>query len=142
MLLGLKRAREGLCVLIRDEVLSTDDPHILFRGNSLTTKIVDQYMRLVGQDYLYITVSPLIKAVLQCKESCEIDPTREPLDAIRKNIKRLIGFVTLFWDTIQKSAHNFPVNIVEIFAYIKEVVSNKFNNRTHRGEHVRYPAIR
>ncbi|KAK5668243.1 hypothetical protein QVD99_005279 [Batrachochytrium dendrobatidis] len=139
---ALNREREGICILVHDEISSTEDPNIIFRGNTLATKVVDQYMKAVGAEYLQSILSPLIAAVYENGESCEADPTRlDSFESAKKNVKRLLQFVFLFWDSIQKSSNAFPSKIVEIFAYIKEVVSKRFVDQQSRGEQVKYPAI-
>ncbi|KAI8930186.1 hypothetical protein BC831DRAFT_110753 [Entophlyctis helioformis] len=151
LLFGLKRDTEGICMLVRDEVMATDDPNIIFRGNTLATKIVDQYMKSIGTEFLHATLSPLIRAVYENGDPCETDPSRiDPsqgasspavVDAVRKNTKRLLQFVGFFWEMIQRSIDTFPPRIMRVFAYIKEMVSTKFAGQQYRGEHVKYPAI-
>ncbi|KAJ1345181.1 hypothetical protein BSLG_000695 [Batrachochytrium salamandrivorans] len=139
---SLNRDREGICMLIYDEISMTEDPNIIFRGNTMATKSFDQYMKIVGADFLQITLTPLIKSVYDSGESCETDPTRlDSSDSVRKNMKRLLQFVFYFWECIQKSVDIFPRKIVEIFAFIKEHVSKRFVDQQSRGEHIKYPSI-
>ena len=41
----------------------SSDPNTLFRGNSLASKVIDEYMKLVGQSYLQETVQCCIDEV-------------------------------------------------------------------------------
>jgi hypothetical protein len=126
----------GLRALLSVEVDATEDPNIIFRGNSLATKAVDQYMKLVGSEFLKNTLSQVIKQVFERaskQESCEVDPTR--LDSmseemLKKHQKRLLGWVDLFWNAIQSSADKIPSNFRETMQSIREMVTKSFLGRT------------
>ncbi|KAJ1342857.1 hypothetical protein BSLG_002516 [Batrachochytrium salamandrivorans] len=105
---SLNRDREGICMLIYDEISMTEDPNIIFRGNTMATKSFDQYMKIVGADFLQITLTPLIKSVYDSGESCETDPTSRFVRLCAQNMKRLLQFVFYFWECIQKSVDIFP----------------------------------
>lgn len=39
------------------------DPNTIFRGNSLTSKCIDETMKLAGKHYLQVTLKPIIDEV-------------------------------------------------------------------------------
>lgn len=41
------------------------DPNTIFRGNSLTSKCIDETMKLAGMHYLQVTLKPIIDEVLK-----------------------------------------------------------------------------
>lgn len=41
------------------------DPNTIFRGNSLTSKCIDETMKLAGMHYLQVTLKPIIDEVWQ-----------------------------------------------------------------------------
>lgn len=43
--------------------LSSRDPNTIFRGNSLTSKCIDETMKLAGMQYLHVTLKPTIEEV-------------------------------------------------------------------------------
>ena len=56
-----------LCWLIRlvnfddrslgeDEISNTQDPMVLFRGNTVATKCIDEFMKIAGGHYLHYTL--------------------------------------------------------------------------------------
>ncbi|GAA6066716.1 ras GTPase-activating protein 3, partial [Tachysurus ichikawai] len=45
------------------EVNRTQDPNTIFRGNSLTSKCIDETMKLAGMHYLQVTLKPIIDEV-------------------------------------------------------------------------------
>lgn len=48
------------------------DPNVLFRANSLTTKVIDLYMKIVGMPFLHSTLTDIVMEVYGNKESCEV----------------------------------------------------------------------
>ena len=56
----------GLYLLIVEEVST------LFRGTSLTTTLMDQYMKMVAIPYLQKTIGDVVAKILDCKQSCEV----------------------------------------------------------------------
>jgi hypothetical protein len=51
--------------LLHLELIDTADEKILFRGNTLATKMVDQYMKYAGMEYLKETLSEAVKEIYQ-----------------------------------------------------------------------------
>ncbi|OXB80575.1 UNVERIFIED_CONTAM: hypothetical protein H355_014918 [Colinus virginianus] len=58
------------------EVKRTQDPNTIFRGNSLTSKCIDETMKLAGMHYLQVTLKPIIDEICQVHKPCEIDPVK------------------------------------------------------------------
>jgi hypothetical protein len=58
---------------------------VLFRGNTLTTKAIDYYMKLVGKDYLSSTLGPLINVIYEEKKNCDV-----PLPAALRTPRQLL----------------------------------------------------
>lgn len=50
-------------MLANHEAKVTSDANTLFRGNSLTTKVVDEFMKKVGTSYLQRTLQTIIDEV-------------------------------------------------------------------------------
>lgn len=81
----------------------------MFRGNSLGTKVIDMYMKMVGLDYLHYVLAPLVEEVLNDKDSCEVDPTRLGRgEDLKKNQKRLLTYSKQFFDRIRESVPKCP----------------------------------
>ena len=45
---------------------------MLFRGNSVATKALDYFMKLIGLRYLDRTIGQNIKDIYESKKSCEV----------------------------------------------------------------------
>ncbi|KAJ1568352.1 Ras GTPase-activating protein 1 [Cladochytrium tenue] len=132
-------ARTALCVLASRgaeidaiktlagrEILSTGDSNILFRGNSLATKMFDRFMRSMGSDYLTRTVAAPIKAICTSGASFEVDPTRvgSP-EALRRNWDLLLSHVRAVLDAIFDSVEGCPLGFSAIFRHLQSVVQQR-----------------
>jgi hypothetical protein len=51
---------------------------LVFRGNSLLTKAIDLYMRMISRNFLEQTIGETIRALIDSKLHIEVDPTRTP----------------------------------------------------------------
>ncbi|RXN01967.1 Ras GTPase-activating protein 3, partial [Acipenser ruthenus] len=65
-----------LSAIANAEVNRTLDPNTIFRGNSLTSKCIDETMKLAGMHYLQVTLKPIIDEICGDHKPCEIDPVK------------------------------------------------------------------
>ncbi|ORX55529.1 hypothetical protein BCR36DRAFT_188243, partial [Piromyces finnis] len=129
ILMDRQKEVDGIKTLVSLEIKNTDDPNIIFRGNSLTTKIIDQYMKLIGNRYLNNTLKRQVQNVYATKESCEVDPSKiDKSEDIKKHWKKLLGYVNNFWDAIRQSVNKCPSKLKEIFNFTKMEVAKTFEN--------------
>ena len=70
--IGLGKEYDLFSKLVQTEICSTEDLNIIFRGNSVATKAIDYYMKIVGMGYLNVTLGDLVKQVYKSKEICEV----------------------------------------------------------------------
>ncbi|GAM25578.1 hypothetical protein SAMD00019534_087530 [Acytostelium subglobosum LB1] len=132
------RCADLLRRLTEQEIDSTDNPDIIFRGNSLATKSVDLYMKLIGLPYLASTIGPLIKKIYVSKKSCEIDPTKlEKGEDIKKNCRNLLSFVKKMASAIMGSAERCPEPLRQVF----RAIQTKVRQRYPSDEVTRYTAV-
>ncbi|KNC51598.1 uncharacterized protein AMSG_07506 [Thecamonas trahens ATCC 50062] len=125
--------------LIHHEISNTNDPGIIFRGNSLTTKALDHFMKMVGMEYLHATLGPVIADIYACKVSCEVDASLTPESNVRKAWKTLNGFISDAWNAIVHSADSCPAGMVSIFNAISRACASKWPEPEHAN--VRYIAV-
>lgn len=58
--------------LVKHEVNHSPDTQTLFRGNTIMTKVVDTYMKIVGWQYMDDTVGGVVRWICDSKIYCEV----------------------------------------------------------------------
>ncbi|CAD6188781.1 unnamed protein product [Caenorhabditis auriculariae] len=117
-----KLVKEFLCDLIMKEVEQLDNDHLMFRGNSLATKAMESFMKLVADEYLQSTLSDFIRMVLKSEDSCEVDPQKlsnVSSGVLEKNRALLMKFVEVAWTQILNSAHSLPPELRDVFCVLR-----------------------
>jgi len=103
------RVIEFIHNLTVQEVANTDVGKLIFRANSLTTKVIDLFMKVVGMPYLHGVLTDLLIQVYEDKGSCEIDPARlEKGEDLETNVARLLGHLSRIFSAISDSIDQIP----------------------------------
>lgn len=120
------------------EVNRTQDPNTIFRGNSLTSKCIDETMKLAGMHYLQVTLKPIIDEICELHKPCEIDPVKlkdgENLETNKENLK---NYVDQIFNVITKSGVSCPTVMCDIFFSLRESAAKRFQGDPD----VRYTAV-
>uniref|UniRef100_A0AAQ5ZV38 RAS p21 protein activator 3 n=1 Tax=Amphiprion ocellaris TaxID=80972 RepID=A0AAQ5ZV38_AMPOC len=120
------------------EVNRTQDPNTIFRGNSLTSKCIDETMKLAGMHYLQVTLKPIIDEICAEHKSCEIDPVKlkesENLETNRENLRH---YVDRIFNVITTSGVRCPTVMCDIFFSLRESAATRFQV----DQDVRYTAV-
>lgn len=126
-----------LQALVKCEMSATEDPNVLFRGNTLTTKCIDYYMKLYGLTFLQSTFADLVENVYRNKDNCEIDEAKlEKSEDARKNGKKLLSYVNQFWDAIVHSVDRFPNELKYLFSCVQQTAFDIYEK-----ENLRYLSV-
>ncbi|KAK3530161.1 hypothetical protein QTP86_017731 [Hemibagrus guttatus] len=120
------------------EVNRTQDPNTIFRGNSLTSKCIDETMKLAGMHYLQVTLKPIIDEICTEHKPCEIDPVKlkesENLETNRENLRQ---YVDRIFNVITTSGVRCPTVMCDIFFSLRESAATRFQV----DQDVRYTAV-
>ncbi|XP_065646735.1 ras GTPase-activating protein nGAP isoform X2 [Hydra vulgaris] len=116
-------AHAFLVDVIMNEVKNTPNENLMFRGNSLATKSIDTYMKMVGRMYLQETLGTFISSVYESEEDAEVDPQKiTPLSSavLSGNQRNLIKLVEDVWKNIMLSVNFFPISLQKVFSTVRE----------------------
>ena len=133
-------AEDVLADIVVDEISSVENEHLTFRGNSIATKAMESYIKLVGQKYLHDTLHSVVDEILTSEMDLEIDPVKvtsaasasgssaantaaaaEALTLHRTNLTRVVRQV---WNRIANSHAMFPITLQRCFYKIRQYLQH------------------
>ncbi|KAI8869777.1 hypothetical protein GQ42DRAFT_155896 [Ramicandelaber brevisporus] len=150
--MGENRALDWLTMLAAHEISKTDNPNILFRGNTLFTKGFDVYMRIVGIPYVNEAIGGVIRDICSRHIVCEVDPARLVTTSVTPSslanaaasgnstgsnggvssellTSKWNVFKPYFrqlWNAIINSARFIPPDLREVFSRVRSLIDAKF----------------
>ncbi|XP_076585631.1 RAS protein activator like-3 isoform X1 [Chaetodon auriga] len=117
VLQSIGKAKEFLIDLGSAEVERLGEREaLIFRENTLATKAIDDYMKLVGQKYLIDTLGDFINRLYASMENCEVDPRKCPATELSNNQKHLKEACEEVVQKIIKIHGPFPEELNKIFS--------------------------
>ncbi|XP_069727351.1 rasGAP-activating-like protein 1 [Phaenicophaeus curvirostris] len=140
--------------LITCELARTTDPNTLFRSNSLASKSVEQFMKVVGLPYLHEVLKPVVNRIFEEKKYVELDPGKMELSRSRRisfkgslseaqvresSLELLKGYLGDIVDAIVGSVEKCPLLMRAAFKQLRRRVEERFPSEQH--EDVRYFSI-
>lgn len=109
----------------------------MFRGNTILTKSLEKFMRLVGHSYLKRIIGSFVLDVVNEQPELEIDPSRlgistfkfedmseEERKIIESNQARLFKFSTQLWESIRDTVDDLPMSFKLIFKHLGFELTN------------------
>ncbi|CAF0849147.1 unnamed protein product [Brachionus calyciflorus] len=116
----LKVETKFLTDLVLAEVLQLEDTSLTFRGNSLATKSIESYMKLVGENYLKITLSDCVRSIIETPNDLEIDPSKvSNQSSLNTNREELVQILHLVCGRVFNSFSNFPLEMKQVFSNLR-----------------------
>jgi neurofibromin 1 len=116
-----------LKAVIEREIAKTESSPELFRRNSMATRLLASFAKLYGDQYLRVTLQPLLIEMTTTKKSYEVDPSKlGPSSDAEANLQNLKEMCQKFLDSIIESTNLMPASLREICNYLSTVVVKKF----------------
>uniref|UniRef100_A0A3P8T382 RAS protein activator like 3 n=1 Tax=Amphiprion percula TaxID=161767 RepID=A0A3P8T382_AMPPE len=98
---------------------------LIFRENTLATKAIDEYMKLVGQKYLIGTLGDFITRLYASVENCEVDSRKCPASELSNNQKHLSETCEEVVQKIVEIHGPFPEELHMIFSSWAELCEDQ-----------------
>lgn len=118
--------------LIEHEVSSESDASTLFRTSSLTTALVESYMRSMCQVALSKCLKGPLKKLLDDKICCELNPSKMDSHNVSQraceNLQNLLNLLDELVGNIYDSVSYYPLPVRYLFSCLQRIVIQKWPN--------------
>ncbi|XP_033098607.1 ras GTPase-activating protein nGAP-like isoform X3 [Anneissia japonica] len=118
---SLGTVKDFLTEMVIQESEQEKDENNVLRANSMATKSIEAYMKLIGGKYLQDTLGDFILSIYESEESCEVDPSKlsQGPQQINENQETLKMLCEMIYGKIINSTNIFPSDLKEVFHRIR-----------------------
>eukprot|EP00038_Savillea_parva_P015387 m.13795 g.13795 ORF g.13795 m.13795 type:complete len:958 (+) comp3087_c0_seq1:336-3209(+) len=109
--------------LVSRDIASEKTSATLFRGNTLATKALDQFMKETALPFLHSAIGDPVRELFEDKASCELDPTRKGRP---ENAEVLLGHVKRILEGVAAKAEQCPPSLRAVLQSVRELASERY----------------
>ncbi|ODN03089.1 Ras GTPase-activating protein 1 [Orchesella cincta] len=116
-----------LSALVEQAIYKEAETTTLFRADSLTTTLMDLYMKNVCEDFLHAAVKETVNRILESKQSCELNPSKiEPGGDNCANAEFLLVVLDEITENIFMAYDSCPPTLRYIFGTMQRAAMTKW----------------
>ncbi|XP_072176772.1 uncharacterized protein [Diadema setosum] len=124
----LGTAHDFLTEMVMKETESIKDESLVFRANTMATKSMEAYMKLIGGKYLQDTLGDFIQYLYMTNEDCEVDPERiQGGGTLAEHQASLMVMCEMASCKILNSSASFPSDLRAIFHRLRQLFAERIN---------------
>eukprot|EP01126_Amoeba_proteus_P043810 TRINITY_DN482_c0_g2_i4.p1 TRINITY_DN482_c0_g2~~TRINITY_DN482_c0_g2_i4.p1 ORF type:complete len:603 (-),score=163.63 TRINITY_DN482_c0_g2_i4:197-2005(-) len=112
--------------LLSVETKRASDVDTLFRANTIASKAIDMFMKLVAHSYLEYAVGPTVSALYKEKRQLYVQPEKHSEAINLRNWKVSMTYLDLLFNRIYASTMYFPNSLRIIFSHLINEVQERF----------------
>ncbi|EGT30260.1 CBN-GAP-1 protein [Caenorhabditis brenneri] len=117
------RIRPVLSSLYVNSILKCQDENTLFRGQSLSGKMLFEILTTFGKMYLITTLKPVVDKIFKERKNCEVDPSRVLAGvSLEKNRNNLLLYFQMLFERVTTSSPDCPHQIKQLLYDLRTVV--------------------
>ncbi|XP_065836924.1 ras GTPase-activating protein 1-like [Oscarella lobularis] len=118
-----------LRTIMTQEIEREGERGTLFRGNSLGSVLMDQFMKMIGASYLQTTLRDVVMDILDLEDDCELDPQKIPnASLLSANLQTMLSLLEKAVNAIYSSIPNCPVALRYLFGCLQKAVELKWKD--------------
>ncbi|XP_030853627.1 ras GTPase-activating protein nGAP isoform X2 [Strongylocentrotus purpuratus] len=123
----LGSAKEFMTEMVMNETEGIKDESLVFRANTMATKSMEAYMKLIGGKYLQDTLGDFVQYLYMTNEDCEVDPTKVLTGTVVQHQESLMVMCEMACCKILNSSAAFPSDLRAIFHQLRERFTERIN---------------
>eukprot|EP00037_Helgoeca_nana_P030143 m.369383 g.369383 ORF g.369383 m.369383 type:complete len:953 (-) comp28121_c0_seq1:13326-16184(-) len=110
-------------VLVSRDVASEQSTGTLFRGNTLATKVLDQFMKETALPFLHAAIREPVRVLFEDRASCELDPTRKGRN---ENLPVLLDHVQGILGGVEAQVAHCPPPLRAVLQSVRQLASQRW----------------
>eukprot|EP00002_Diphylleia_rotans_P029907 TRINITY_DN6112_c0_g1_i3.p1 TRINITY_DN6112_c0_g1~~TRINITY_DN6112_c0_g1_i3.p1 ORF type:complete len:274 (+),score=70.57 TRINITY_DN6112_c0_g1_i3:345-1166(+) len=114
--------------IVTQEVEATSSPKTLFRGNTIGTKFINIYTKMMAAQYLSTLLTPFVASLNAIGDkSLELDPSRVSAgESVEENGKQLSAIIQQLMEKIYESKSSCPIRLRYVLCHLKSETNRRF----------------